>query len=48
LAEYSRSLLYNGLGRYEDALVAERASDGEAFGARHVERIPPINDGTSG
>jgi len=49
LAEYSRALLYNGLGRHEDAFVAaERASDGEAFGARHVERIPPINDGTSG
>ena len=29
-------------------VAAERASDGEAFGARHVERIPPINDGTSG
>jgi DNA-binding CsgD family transcriptional regulator len=33
VAEYTRALLYNGLGRYEDALVAaERSSDGDAFG----------------
>jgi DNA-binding CsgD family transcriptional regulator len=33
VAEYTRALLYNGLGRYEDALAAaERSSEGDAFG----------------
>jgi DNA-binding CsgD family transcriptional regulator len=33
LAEYARALLYNGLGRYEDALgAAERSCESEALG----------------